>query len=158
MSSANNVDVNFLSIFFRVEPRTVQLWVKDWEIKYSFIKEERGQYDFIKCVDCRIRDLETDVEEAKKGDATKYELEKIYLQERIKSIKLENAKADNEVVDLDFVKQAWNNEVRIFIKSLQSLPARLATQLEGKETYQDKFTVIQDELKDIRKNTSGEGD
>jgi phage terminase Nu1 subunit (DNA packaging protein) len=154
MTSGNNVDVKFLAVFFRVDERTIQLWSKDWELKYNYKKMIKGQYDFVKCVDCRIRDLEQDVEEAKKGDATKYELEKILLKERIENIQLQNSKDKNEVVEIEFVKQAWNNEVRTFIKSLQALPARLSTRLEGKTSYQDRFTLIQEELNDIRTELS----
>lgn len=154
MASGNNVDVNFLSIFFRVDVRTIQLWAKEWELKYGFQKLERGQYDFVRCVDCRIKDLESDLEEAKKGDVTKYELERINLQLRNERLAVEIRKENNELVDIEFVKQAWNNEIRIFIKSLQALPARLATLLEGKNTYQERFNAIQDEVNDIRTELS----
>lgn len=154
MVSGNNVDVNFLATFFRVDVRTIQLWAKEWELNYAFQKEAIGRYDFVHSVDCRIRDLEKDVEEAKKGDATKYELEKINLQLRNERLSVEIRKENSELVDVDFVKQAWNNEVRIFVKSLQALPARLATLLEGKDSYQERFTLIQNEVSDIRTELS----
>jgi len=145
---SNLVDVQFLSAFFAVDERTIQLWAKTWIIKYGMVKAERGKYDFLKAVRCRIKDLEEKIEELEKGDVTLYKLKQEYqsMANEEKAIRLKML--TEEVIDAEAVRIAWLSETKTFSKSLMGLIPRLNVKLNGNDKT---YKIIKDEVNAVRK-------
>lgn len=148
--------VSFLSEFFRRDERTIQLWVKEWEERYGInVRIDRGEYSFTKCCDCRIRDLEREIDRLEMGDENKYELEKINLRLRNEEKEIQLKKLRNDIVEIELVKMAWTNEVSIFKRAVQALPGILATRLEGVSEYSRRLKIITDETNQVLYQLSG---
>lgn len=139
---ANIVDVTYLSYFFRVSDRRIQQWVNE-----GMPREDRGEYNFVKCVDWRIKYLENKIEELQSGDEKLYQLKREgqALANRERELKLR--KLAGELVILDDVKLAWVEEVKTFNKLLDSLQNKLDTAIGGEGKY---LPIIAEKINEIR--------
>lgn len=140
------VTVQTLAGFFNRDERTIQLWVKEWESKYGLIREVRGEYNFIKCIDCRLKDLVQKIEVLEKsGD------ERLYAHQ-IKAQIIKNKKAETDwrisvyqLVSKKNVLLLWSSQINT-IKSL-SITAENDLKLSIPEEH---HTIIADTFRQLR--------
>lgn len=123
----NIVDVKFLADFFEKDIRTIQLWAKSEDMP----KEDRGQYDLIKCCKWRIRKLEEKISELEKGDVTLYKLQQEYqkLRNEEKTLDLEVKKKN--LLDRELVELVNSSFIKLMIRNLNAIPYRLNKKING---------------------------
>ena len=148
------VDVTFLSEYSDRDVRTIQLWAEKWKEKYGFTKLARGDYDFIQFVTCRIKDLTAEVERLEKGDETLYQLQKENQSLRNEEKRIQLRKLNNEIVDIEFVRTAWMNEMQIIKKYHSALVSKLSNRVLGHSDYQSVYNIINEEIRKMDENIS----
>lgn len=113
------VDVEYVANSFSRDVRTIQLWANDWKAKYNIeVREDRGKYNYVKCAECRIRDLEKENEILEKsGDEKLYahQLKGQMIKNKEAEIKLK--RLEGGLVEKNIALIAWSNQNNT-IKSL----------------------------------------
>lgn len=133
------VDTDFLARFFDKDMRTIQLWAK----LEGMPKEDRGQYDFVKCAKWRIDKLEKEIDELKKGDVTLYKLQQEYqkLRNEEKALDLEVKKKN--LLDRETVEMVNTAFLRLIIRNIKALAPRINKKVNGDNKTLD---VIKNEI------------
>jgi len=145
MNNSNLVDVEFLAQFFDKDARTIQLWAK-FE---GMPKEDRGLYDFMKCVKWRCEYLEEKLniaETSKDEKLHRLKVEGQKLANKRKAIELKQL--IGELVPYDTIKLAWINETIMFRRNLQSAEYKISNQLDflDRETRQRVEQIVKKEI------------
>jgi len=148
------VDVTFLAEYFERDERTIQLWAEKWREKYNFQKLSRGDYDFIVCVTCRLKDLAAEIERLEKGDETLYELQKEHQSLRNKEKLIQLRKLNNEIIDIEFVRTAWMNEMQMIKKFHNALITKISNRVLGVTEYQQVYNIVSEEIRIMDTNIS----
>lgn len=109
MSNANHIDVHTLAKFFNRDVRTMQLWVND-----GMPREDRGLYDFVKCVRWRLDKLEAENDILKtSGDEKRYKVQMEGDKIKNKLIETKWRREIGHLVDKKAVLIAWGNQNNI---------------------------------------------
>lgn len=149
MDNTNLVDVDFLARFFGKDIRTVQLWAK----LESMPKEDRGKYDFVKCVKWRIDKLEEKIDELEKGDVTLYKLKQEYqrMMNEEKDIMLK--RLNESLVEKDLVELAYVSMIKMLVRNADSIVSRLTKKINGDAKTLSLIQEEIDEYKNLCANT-----
>lgn len=149
MNNSNLVDVDFLARFFNKDARTVQLWAKF----DGMPKEERGLYDFVKCVRWRVAKLEEKIEELEKGDVTLYKLKQEYQKLQNEEKRLDLDKQQNNLLDAETVELVNVSFVKMIVRNLNSIGPRLNKNLNGDAKTLSVINTVLDEFKNFCAST-----
>ena len=153
--TVNTVELEFLSKFYNCDPRTIQNWASQFNSNYGIeVRYEKGLYDFVKFVHCKNRHYEDEIKRLEIGDATKYELEKDYLKERIKEKRIIVGELENQKIDIELVIISWLSEVYLFGKSIRGLPGLLATMIPDVSTYEIRYQISNKHVSEILQEIS----
>lgn len=129
------VTVGYIARLYEVDERSVQNWAKD----YGIVKNGRGEYNLISCIRL-VYHNQRDLINRKMGEEGSQkrtmELEKI--DEQVRQLKLENAKLEGKLRDVDKVKQVAYSRAKREADMLCNLPSRLKSILAAE---QDEFKI-----------------
>lgn len=135
--------VSDLAELFDVDIRTVQNYVIE-----GMPREDRGKYNLFDCVQWRLQQLKTKIEEAERGDATLYKLrqEEQFLKNEMRRVALN--KLQNSVIDSETVRAAWIRQIKVIVSNIDAAAPRINNQIAGDGKT---LKVIRDEINAIRK-------
>jgi len=107
--NANLVDVHTLAKFFNRDVRSIQLWVNE-----GMPREERGLYDFVKCVKWRLDKLEAENDILKtSGDVSRYKVQTEGDKIKNKLMMTKLKRELNQYVRKHDILVAWGNQNNI---------------------------------------------
>lgn len=137
------VNIEFMTKFFSRDERTIQLWVKE-----GMPREERGEYDIIKCSRWYIHKLRKENENLKLGDQTLYQLKKEEQTIKNEERELKLKKLKGELIDLNNVRLAWMGTAKIIVKYLDGFAVNLNIMLSGDANTLAKIRAGVNSLRD----------
>ena len=135
--------------FVGVSYRTIE----NWSAQGFLTKDDQGKYGLISALTHRISILDKELAEIKHDPNAELRTQKLAAEvEKEKAIaRLKNLEADEKegkLVNVEQVKQAWDNHNANCKAKLLSIPAKLALELSGieePEVIQNRLTEVIDE-------------
>lgn len=146
------VSVEYLSKFFRKDVRTIQNWANDWLKKGVDVRKERGEYDFEKCCNMRIQDLEEQLDQVRRDKPQdtlalkNAELKDLMLQEKLKNL-----------VDANQVSDMFSEAISIIISNIDGMPIRLAPQLISRGNIKEILKILEDNFNKLKETIAKTG-
>lgn len=112
-------------------------------------KEERGQYDILKCAKWRIEKLESKIEEIEKGDVTLYKLQQEYqkLRNEEKTLDLEVKKKN--LLDRETVEMVNSVFLNLIVRNMKAIAPRLNKKINGDNKT---LEIINNEIDELLKS------
>ncbi len=135
--------------YVKVSYRTIE----NWSAQGFLTKDDQGKYGLISALTHRISLLEKELAEIKDNPNAELRTQKLAAEvEKERAIaRLKNLEADEKegkLVNVEQVKQAWDNHNANCKAKLLSIPAKLALELSGieePEVIQNRLTEVIDE-------------
>lgn len=143
-NNGNIVDVQTLALFFEVDERTIQNWVKD----NGAPRLERGEYDFLQFVKWRLNFLSNEIKVLQAGGDRKYtlETEKLAISNKRDMIKLKLL--TKELVPIDLIRNAYIGDAIAYKTALDALKNKLFVILQLDDKQRRDVTKEFDETKE----------
>ena len=142
--------------FLGVEQATVYNW------RAAGMPGDDGRWPLYLVAKWRIDRLLKELEEAKRGDATLYKLKQEYQKKVIVLKELEIQKNTGRLVDAQQVRGAWNGEMRMISRKVQSLVYRLNALLNGDakmlELIRQEVDTLREDIVQTEFSMKGEDD